>query len=120
MVRTVYSGSRARNCWASSIHGAHDGRLCLASRQHQLRRRNALARIAEPRSCQLPTITLTVPSVLPQTRAHGARVRTIRQMEKRSEENNESEAVFDEKEVLWFISLMYDFYWEEWGDDENL
>jgi hypothetical protein len=40
-------------------------------------------------------------------------------MEKRPDDNDEQETTFDEEQVRWFISLMYDFYWEEWGDDER-
>jgi hypothetical protein len=41
-------------------------------------------------------------------------------MEKRPDQNDDFETTFDEEEVRWFISFLYDFDWEEWDDDADM
>jgi hypothetical protein len=119
LVRPFSSGSHYRNSQPRPVHVADDGGVRLASGKHRLCRRNALARTAKPKHCQLPVIAMTVSPSLLETRARGVSMPTVCFMEKRSDDNDEQEITFDEDQARWFISLMYDFYWEEWGDDER-
>jgi hypothetical protein len=119
LVWAISSKSHPRHSGYCTVHAADDGGVRLASRKHRLRHRDALARTAKPRHCQLPVIAMTVSSDFPEILARGVTIPTICIMEKRLDQNDEQEITFDEDQARWFISLMYDFYWEEWGDDER-
>jgi len=39
-------------------------------------------------------------------------------METRPPHEHDDGHQFDEEQVLWFISMLYDFDWEEWDDED--
>jgi len=39
-------------------------------------------------------------------------------METRPPQDHDDGPEFDEELVLWFISMLYDFDWEEWDDED--